>query len=85
MKKFVFIASLAISMVISAAAQPYQKTELGIKTVINSVGIEIQFYNPSMVRVLNGPKVKPLKRKLSVIKTPKKRLSELSNPVTSFR
>jgi alpha-D-xyloside xylohydrolase len=73
MKKFVFIASLAISMVISAAAQPYQKTELGIKSVINSVGIEIQFYNPSMVRVLKWPEGKTFKKEsLSVIKTPQK-------------
>jgi len=73
MNKFLTITSLAISMVISAAAQPYQKTELGIKSVINSVGIEIQFYNPSMVRVLKWPEGKTFKKEsLSVIKTPQK-------------
>jgi alpha-D-xyloside xylohydrolase len=73
MKKFVSIVSLAISMIISATAQPYQKTELGIKSVINSVGIEIQFYNPSMVRVLKWPEGKTFKKEsLSVIKTPQK-------------
>ena len=73
MKKFVFIASLTISMIISATAQPYQKTELGIKSVINSVGIEIQFYNPSMVRVLKWPEGKTFKKEsLSVIKTSQK-------------
>jgi alpha-D-xyloside xylohydrolase len=77
MKKFVLIVSLAISMVISATAQPYQKTELGIKSVINSVGIEIQFYNPSIVRVLKWPEGKTFKKEsLSVIKAPQK---------TSFR
>jgi alpha-D-xyloside xylohydrolase len=73
MKKFVFIASLAISMIISATAQPYQKTELGIKSVINSVGIEIQFYNPSIIRILKWPEGKTFKKEsLSVIKTPQK-------------
>jgi len=73
MKKNLIITSLAISMVISAKAQPYQKTELGIKSVINSVGIEIQFYTPSMVRVLKWPEGKTFeKESLSVIKTPQK-------------
>lgn len=73
MKKFVIIVSLAISIAISATAQPYQKTELGIKSVINSIGVEIQFYNPSMVRVLKWPDGKAFKKEsLSVIKTPQK-------------
>ena len=77
MKKFFAITSLAIAIVFSATAQPFQKTELGIKSVINSVGIEIQFYNPSIVRVLKWPEGKTFKKEsLSVIKSPQK---------TSFR
>jgi alpha-D-xyloside xylohydrolase len=73
MKKFFAITSLAIAIVFSAKAQPFQKTELGIKSVINSVGIEIQFYNPSMVRVLKWPEGKTFKKEsLSVIKAPQK-------------
>ncbi len=77
MKKNLAITSLAIAIVFSAKAQPFHKTELGIKSVINSVGIEIQFYNPSMVRVLKWPEGKTFKKEsLSVIKAPQK---------TSFR
>jgi alpha-D-xyloside xylohydrolase len=58
-------------------SQSYQKTDMGIKTAINSVGVEIQFYNPSMVRILKWPEGKTFnKESLSVIKTPQK---------TSFR
>ena len=77
MKKILAITLLAIAIVFSAKAQPFQKTELGIKSVINSVGIEIQFYNPSIVRVLKWPEGKTFKKEsLSVIKAPQK---------TSFR
>lgn len=54
-------------------AQSFQKTDLGIKSVINSIGIEIQFYNPSMVRILKWPEGKTFKKEsLSVIKAPGK-------------
>jgi len=73
MKKVLFIATLLISMIISAVAQPYQKTELGIKSVINTIGIEVQFYNPSMVRIIKWPEGKSFKKEsLSVIATPQK-------------
>jgi alpha-D-xyloside xylohydrolase len=56
-----------------ANAQIYQKTGMGIKTVINSIGMEIQFYDPSTVRVLKWPEAKTFsKQSLSVIKTPQK-------------
>jgi alpha-D-xyloside xylohydrolase len=73
MKKVLFIATLSISMIFSAVAQPYQKTELGIKSVINTIGIEVQFYNPSMVRIIKWPEGKSFKKEsLSVIATPQK-------------
>lgn len=73
MKLYLTISALAISMVFSAKAQIYQKTELGVKSVINSVGIEVQFYNPSMVRILKWPEGKSFKKEsLSVIMAPQK-------------
>ena len=51
--------------------QTYLKTNAGIKTAIDSIGIEIQFYNPSTVRILKWPEGKGFtKKSLSVIQTP---------------
>lgn len=51
--------------------QTYQKTDLGIKTLIDSIEVEIQFYSPSTVRVIKWPKGTTFtKESLSVIKTP---------------
>ena len=59
----------AISM--SSKGQQYQKTENGIKTVINSEKIEIQFFSPSIVRIVKWPEGNAFEKKsLSVIKTP---------------
>jgi alpha-D-xyloside xylohydrolase len=72
-KTFLTIASLVCLMVVTARAQLYQKTELGIKSTINSIDVEIQFYNPSTVRVLKSPEgITVTKKSLSVIKTPQK-------------
>ena len=67
---FLFIVFIIAS---NSNAQSYQKTESGIKTVINSVGVEIQFYGPSTVRIIKWTEGKPFKKEsLSVIKTPQK-------------
>ncbi len=72
MRQLIFLA-LVISLAGSAKSQQYQKTELGIKTVINSIGIEIQFYNPSIVRIIKWPVGRSFtKESLSVIKSPEK-------------
>ena len=69
---YLFLALLAVNFS-NSWSQSYQKTDMGIKTVINSVSIEIQFYSPSMVRVLKWPEGKTFKKEsLSVIKTPQK-------------
>jgi alpha-D-xyloside xylohydrolase len=61
-----FVASIT-------SAQTYQKTDVGIKTVIKNVEIEIQFYSTSVVRVVKYPQGKAfIKKSLSVINTPKK-------------
>ena len=73
MKKQLLILALGLTMVVCGNAQPYQKTDLGLKTVINSVNVELQFYSPFIVRVLKSPQGKTYtKESLSVIKTPQK-------------
>jgi alpha-D-xyloside xylohydrolase len=63
----------ALSIGNSSNAQSFQKTDLGIKVIINSTAIEIQYYNPSTVRVLKSPDGRPFtKESLSVIKIPQK-------------
>jgi alpha-D-xyloside xylohydrolase len=77
MKRLFTLLFLVFTISANSNSQSYQKTELGIKSVINSIGVEIQFYNPSIVRVLKWPEGKTYtKESLSVIKTPQK---------TSFR
>jgi len=73
--KIKFFVCLVISFVflINLNAQSYQETEFGIKAVIDSVEIEIQFYNPSTVRIVKHPTSHEfLKKSLSVIASPKK-------------
>ncbi len=74
MKKIFSTAVLIVCvLIVNANAQPYKKTELGIKTTINSLDIEIRFYNPSTVRILKSPEGKLFEKKsLSVIANPQK-------------
>jgi alpha-D-xyloside xylohydrolase len=52
-------------------AQDFQKTQYGITSIINFTQIEIQFYNPSTVRVLKSAQGEPYsKQTLSVVETP---------------
>ena len=65
-----FLAALKVSCI---NAQSFSKTESGIKYTIDSVEVEIQFYNPSTVRILKAPEGKSFaKKSLSVIETPQK-------------
>lgn len=71
MKKTHLMLSLLILFSVSIQAQSFQKTDLGIKTKINTLDVEIQFYGPSIVRVLKSPVGKPFtKESLSVTKKP---------------
>ncbi|MBN2613161.1 MAG: DUF5110 domain-containing protein [Bacteroidales bacterium] len=55
----------------TAYSQSYLKTDLGVQTQINSTVIEIQFYAPSIIRVLKWPQDTYFKKEsLSVIKVP---------------
>jgi len=68
-KKLLIIVLFAFVLVNSIKAQTFEKTDLGIKSIINSAEIEIQFYGPSTVRVLKSPEGKTFtKESLSVIK-----------------
>src|ERR1051325_206497 len=68
---FLLLTALAIGN--STKAQSFQKTVLGIKAIINSTAIEIQYYSPSTVRVLKSPDGRPFtKESLSVIRKPQK-------------
>lgn len=70
MKKINFVFFLLV-LSIEAYAQSYSKTDLGIKTTVNSTAVEIQFYGPATVRVLKSPVGKTFtKESLSVVKKP---------------
>jgi alpha-D-xyloside xylohydrolase len=72
-KKLLTLAIFFLLIKGNSNAQSYQKTDLGIKTVINSVNVEVQFYDLSTVRVLKWPEGKSFsKQSLSVIKSPQK-------------
>jgi alpha-D-xyloside xylohydrolase len=72
-KKYLIFVLLFITINSFSKSQVYQKTALGLKSTIDSVYIEIQFYSPSIVRVTKsreGTKYK--KESLSVVKKPQK-------------
>jgi alpha-D-xyloside xylohydrolase len=72
-KTLVFITLLAALNVSSINAQSFIKTESGIKYTIDSIEVEIQFYNPSTVRILRSPEgINITKKSLSVIAAPQK-------------
>lgn len=54
-------------------AQNYQQTSSGIKTTVNAVDIEVQFFAPAVARVIKSPEgVAYEKQSLSVIAKPEK-------------
>jgi len=76
---FLTIAALSLIISINVKAQPYVKTNLGIKTTINSITIEIQSYPQAIVRILKCPEnISFTKESLSVIKVPQKTAVKLT-------
>lgn len=71
-KKIAVLLSVALGFFVNNSnAQSYQKTDAGIKAAINSLNVEIQFYSPSIVRIVKSPTGQSFtKESLSVIKTP---------------
>ena len=56
---------------VNSHAQSWQKTGTGIKTTINKVDVEIQFYTPETVRIIKSPGESAFtKKSLSVIAAP---------------
>jgi alpha-D-xyloside xylohydrolase len=71
-KRFIILVCAFVLIGISRA-QTYQKTDVGVQSSINSINVEIQFYNSSTVRVLKSPGGKTFdKKSLSVIEVPQK-------------
>jgi len=73
MSKILFITNAMIFClaVFSIESQAFQKTTLGVKAEIDSVVIEVQFYSPTVVRVIKSPMGTAFtKESLSVTKTP---------------
>lgn len=61
------MACLLMGITIQAGA--YQKTESGVRANVRSIDVELQFYSPSIMRVLKYPAGKtPVKKSYSVIK-----------------
>ncbi len=68
-QSFILLCCLFLSA--QLIAESYQKTGLGLKSATQSMTVEIQFYSPTIVRVLKAPEGVPTaKTSLSVIKTP---------------
>jgi alpha-D-xyloside xylohydrolase len=59
---FIFITLLFLST--GSWAQQYKKTPVGIKTTIDSIELELQFYSPDIVRVLKSPAGIPYEKKV---------------------
>ncbi|MBN2175146.1 MAG: DUF4968 domain-containing protein, partial [Bacteroidales bacterium] len=73
MKKAILLSALFCIILFPAKAQSYEKTDSGIKTDIGKEEVEIQFFSPSIVRVIKWPAGTSFeKNSLSVIKTPEK-------------
>lgn len=71
MKKRGYAIGMLMLLSVAVFAQSYQKTELGVKAQINSMDIAIQFYGPSIVRIVKSPEGNSFeKESLSVVKTP---------------
>jgi len=71
-KNCLFLISVLITF-FGVQAQTYKKNDSGIEVSINSIKVEIEFYSPSIVRILKSPEGKTFKKEsLSVVKSPQK-------------
>ncbi len=66
----VFFCLLFIS--ISGFGQTFEKTSLGIKARIDSIHIELRFYNPSVVRVIKSVSATATDKSFTVVANPDK-------------
>ena len=73
MNRVFVLLFIIIAVITHGSAQLYLKTDIGIKTSIEDTDYEIQFFSPSIVRVLKSPEESCfIKKSLSVIKKPQK-------------
>jgi len=73
MKRCLVLLILVSTVCPISSGQSYSRTDLGIKTAIDGIGIEIQFYSPSIVRIIKWPERNSFsKESLSVIMAPQK-------------
>lgn len=73
MKRLMILLFITLITGAGSYGQSYSRTNLGIRTAVDSLGIEIQFYSPSIVRIVKWPEGKNFsKESLSVIMTPEK-------------
>ncbi|MBK8042554.1 MAG: DUF5110 domain-containing protein [Haliscomenobacter sp.] len=71
MKQVLILAIILVLFLSPLKAQTWQKTGSGIKATISQIDLEIQFFSPSIVRIIKAPEGRPFsKESLSVIKTP---------------
>jgi alpha-D-xyloside xylohydrolase len=72
-KKSILFLLLAVCFFANSNAQSYLKNDTGIKATTTSLTIEIQFYGPSILRIVKSPVGTSFtKESLSVIKAPQK-------------
>jgi len=73
MKRYLILLILVSTVGTASFGQSYSKTELGVRSAVDGIGIEIQFFSPSIVRVLKWPEGSTFsKESLSVVMTPGK-------------
>jgi alpha-D-xyloside xylohydrolase len=79
-KKSIYVWALLSAVAFgSSFAQTVEKTRLGARVKVNTTWVEIQFYTPSIVRVIKSLKNQDVKNEsLSVIKTPQQTALNLS-------
>jgi alpha-D-xyloside xylohydrolase len=87
-KNVLFLFSVIVGcFLFVACGQPkqYERTDVGIKTTIDSIEIEIQFYSPQMLRVIKSPTEAAYeKESLSVVKQAQRtslRISQVSDNI----
>lgn len=74
MKRRIFVTfAIVCLMAVTSTAQTYKETNSGTKAEINALNVEVQFYSPSIVRILKYPQgTVCTKQSLSVTKSPEK-------------
>jgi len=83
---FFGIIALFLFLANPVYGQNFKKTDSGIKTNVQSMDVEIQFFTPSIVRVVKSPENKPFaKESVSVIKSPEKVNPEITQTGDNVR